>query len=110
MDWSDRRILYLLCETLTDALDLRQVTLAATLRYTKPLTWENPDHPHSILGALTFPRNLKSARISGIDQCRDLHLEALMAKQERIGNMWKMKTAFQDWCEYWSDGPETGAG
>ena len=97
--WSDRRMLHYLCEMLIDTLDLSQITLTVTLRYTYCLTWDNLDQPHSILVALAFLRNVKFAKVCGVDRSCAARLETWMMKQERIENIWKMKTASHDWCE-----------
>ncbi|KIW16000.1 hypothetical protein PV08_06051 [Exophiala spinifera] len=105
--WEDCRMLHLLCEILTDFLDLSQVSLTVALRYAKPFTWNTYERPESVLGALSLLRNLKSAKVCGIDRSYAAQLEALMMKSGRIENIWKMRRALQEWCEWWTGDRET---
>ena len=105
--WSDRRMLHYLCETLTDAVDLSQLSLTVRLNYPKPLTRDNDLREKSVLRPLAFLRRVKAARVDGVDRSYAAKLERLMVKQERIENIWKMKTAFQDWCVEWTGDTET---
>ena len=98
-------MVHFLCEMLTDTMDLSHVTLSVNLRYTNRLAWDNLDRPHSILGALAFLRNAKSARVSGIDDSRATHFEALMMKQEKHRKYLGNEDSISRLVEYWVKDP-----
>ena len=52
--WSDRRMLHFLCETLTESMELSQISLNVTLRYPKPLTKDNDIRENEVLTPLAF--------------------------------------------------------
>lgn len=104
--WADRRTMHQLCELLRANVDLTQLELEVDLNYRRPITADNPIREFEVLQPLAFLRGVKLVTVTGVDKVHACALQTLMMTPGRTENAWRMKTAFQDWCDLWTGDPD----